>query len=105
MESLTLEHDRDGERTVLRLRGELDRLTADDVDRTVRELAASTTSGLILDLRDLEFIDSAGLRSLSRAHNVLTDAGRTLVLRAPSPAVLRLIELVGLLDILTIEPS
>ena len=99
MESLTLEHDRDGDSTVLRLRGELDRLTVEDVDRTIRELASSTTSRLILDLRDLEFIDSAGLRSLSRAHNLLADAGRTLVVRAPSPAVLRLIELVGLLPL------
>jgi anti-anti-sigma factor len=105
VESLALEHDREGQTPVLRLRGELDRLTVDEVDRTVRELAAATTSSLVLDLRDLEFIDSAGLRSLSRAHSLLAASGRTLVVRAPTPSVRRLIELVGLLDILTIEPS
>jgi anti-anti-sigma factor len=105
VESLALEHDREGDVPVLRLRGELDRLMVDDVDRIVRELAASTTSSLVLDLRGLEFIDSAGLRSLSRANTLLAASGRTLVVRAPTPAVRRLIELVGLIDILTIEPS
>jgi stage II sporulation protein AA (anti-sigma F factor antagonist) len=105
VESLALEHDREGQTPVLRLRGELDRLTDADVDRTLRELAAETTSSLVLDLRDLEFIDSAGLRSLSRANTLLAASGRTLVVRAPTPAVRRLLELVGLLDILTIEPS
>jgi anti-anti-sigma factor len=105
VDSLTLVHDREGDIPVLRLRGELDRLTVDEVDRTIREVASTAGSQVILDLAELEFIDSAGLRSLSRAHSLLADAGRTLVVRSPSLAVRRLIELVGLLDILTIEPS
>ena len=88
---------------MLRLKGELDRLTVDDVDATIRELAEQATTVLVLDVESLEFIDSAGLRSLSRAHNLLAETGRTLVVRAPSPAIVRLIELVGLRDILTIE--
>jgi anti-anti-sigma factor len=105
VESLTLEHDREDGIPILRLKGELDRLTVDDVDQAVRELAAEAPPVLVLDLRDLEFIDSAGLRSLSRAHNLLAESDRRLVVRAPSPAIHRLIELVGLLDILTIETS
>jgi anti-anti-sigma factor len=105
VESLTLERDRDGDVLVLRLTGELDRLTVDRVDAAVRELAEETTSTLVLDVRGLQFIDSAGLRTLSRAHNLLAGRGHELVVRAPSGAVLRLLELVGLRDILTIETS
>jgi anti-sigma B factor antagonist len=105
VQSLTIERERDGDTSVLRLAGELDRLTVDAVDAAVRELSAETTGVLVLDLRGLEFIDSAGLRTLSRAHNTLDDAGRSLVVRGASAAILRLIELVGLRDILTIDPS
>jgi anti-anti-sigma factor len=105
VDTLTLERSRDDGVPVLRLSGELDRLNADVVDAAVRELAAETTSTLVLDVRGLEFIDSAGLRTLSRAHNLLAEAGHSLVVRGPSATILRLIELVGLLDILTIEPS
>jgi stage II sporulation protein AA (anti-sigma F factor antagonist) len=105
VEPLTLQRDRDGDVPVLRLNGELDRLTVDVVDAAVRELAAETTTTLVLDVRNLEFIDSAGLRTLSRAHNLLAERGHSLVVRDPSPAIRRLIELVGLLDILTIESS
>jgi anti-anti-sigma factor len=103
VESLTIEHDREDDLPIVRLKGELDRLSVDDVDATVRELAAHAAPTLVLDLAHLEFIDSAGLRSLSRAHNLLAETGRVLVVRNPSPAILRLIELVGLRDILSIE--
>jgi anti-anti-sigma factor len=103
VESLTIEHDREDDLPILRLKGELDRLTVDDVDATVRAVAAQASPTLVLDVEHLEFIDSAGLRSLSRAHNLLAESGRVLVVRRPSAAILRLIELVGLREILTIE--
>jgi anti-anti-sigma factor len=103
VDSLTLQRDRDGDVPVLRLKGELDRLSAETVDEAIRDLAASSTGDAILDVRDLEFIDSAGLRTLSRAHNLFARDGRTLIVRAPSASILRLIDLVGLRDILTID--
>ncbi|HEX7096197.1 MAG TPA: STAS domain-containing protein [Acidimicrobiales bacterium] len=103
MEALSIEQDREGDAVVMRVRGELDRLTSDSLDLAVRELAAQGSPVLVLDVRELEFIDSAGLRSLSRAHNLLQSGGRAFVLRAPSPTILRLLEVVGLRDILTIE--
>jgi anti-sigma B factor antagonist len=103
VETLTIESDREDDVPVLRLRGELDRLNADRVDDAIRELAAGSSGALVLDVRGVEFIDSAGLRSLSRAHRLLAREGRTLVVRAPSPPVLQLIDLVGLRDILTID--
>lgn len=105
VETLSIEHDREGETPVLRVRGELDRLTADSLDLAVREVAAQAPPALVLDVRGLEFIDSAGLRSLSRAHSLLHSSGRSFVLRAPSPTILRLLELVGLREILTIDAA
>jgi anti-anti-sigma factor len=103
LDSLSLQRDREDDVPVLRLRGELDRLSAETVDDAVRDVAESSTGPVVLDVSDLEFIDSAGLRTLSRAHNLLARDGRTLIVRAPSASILRLIDLVGLRDILTID--
>ena len=103
VDSLLIEHEREGEVPVIWLRGELDRLSADSLDLTGRELAADGNPTLVLDVSELEFIDSAGLRSLSRAHNLLRESQQNLVVRRPSTSVLRLLELVGLHEILNIE--
>ena len=105
MDSLSIEREREEGVPVIWLRGELDRLTADDLDAAVRELASKGAPQLILDVSELEFIDSAGLRSLSRAHNLLLDAQHELVVRRPNPSVLRLIELVGLNEVLRIDTT
>ena len=80
--------------------GELDVATAP-------ELQASLTAHrgpAILDLRDVTFIDSTGLRALLGATQG-RDPAESLVLRAPSPAVRRLIELAALTERLAIEPE
>ena len=91
-------HDEGG--GVLRVVGELDVATAP-------ELQASLTAHrgpAILDLREVTFIDSTGLRALLGATQG-RDHVESLVLRAPSPAVRRLIELAALTERLAIEPE
>lgn len=105
MDSLSIESEREEGVPVIWLRGELDRLSADELDTAVRELASRGPATLILDVSELEFIDSAGLRSLSRAHNLMLGAQHELVVRRPTPAVLRLIELVGLHEVLSIDTT
>ena len=55
-----------------------------------------TDSDLVLDLADVDFIDSSGLRIIVNAHSELEAAGRRLVLTHTSPAVARLLEITGL---------
>lgn len=76
----------------IRLVGELDASNADDL---VVDLEPELTSGgdLTLDIGDLAFIDSLGLRSLVRMATVL-DAGR-LILREPQPGVGRTLDIIG----------
>jgi anti-anti-sigma factor len=48
-------------------------------------------------------MDSSGLRVIIDVHQRATDAGRTLVLRHPTAAVQRLLEISGLADHLATE--
>ena len=91
-------HDEGG--GVLRVVGELDVATAPELQHRLTAHGGPT----ILDLRGVTFIDSAGLRAVVVAAQERSRA-EPLVLRAPSPAVRRLIELTSLTEQLAIEPE
>jgi anti-anti-sigma factor len=81
-----IETDIDGPIAVVRLTGELDISGADEIERTIEEVEASTTGNLVIDLRALEFMDSTGLRLILSADARARDRGSELILvRGPEP--------------------
>ncbi|MCB1016969.1 MAG: STAS domain-containing protein [Acidimicrobiales bacterium] len=101
---LTIEAQTDGAGTILVLDGEVDPHTTEQLDGAIDE-AFTADARLVLDLRGVTFIDSAGLRSLIRAQRRADDADGSLVLRAPRPSTLRVLEITGLTDELTVEAA
>lgn len=53
--------------TVFRIRGNVDAATAGEFERKVREATAAGTRHLLLDMQDIPFISSAGLRAIHAA--------------------------------------
>ena len=86
---LELSIDTDG---TLVLQGEIDSYTAPDL----AERLAADPPVEIIDVAGVTFIDSSGLRVIVEAHQSRATAGSRLVLRAPSAAVQRLLEISGL---------
>jgi stage II sporulation protein AA (anti-sigma F factor antagonist) len=79
---------------VLTLAGEIDR----DTGQTLRQaLDASATPHprIVVDLSRVTFMDSTGINILISAHRSLTEAGGWIRLAAPTEAVLRLLQIVG----------
>jgi stage II sporulation protein AA (anti-sigma F factor antagonist) len=58
---------------------------------------------VVLDLGRTGFIDSSGLRTILSADEQLRKRGATLVLRSPSDAVMRLLEITDLVGRLDVE--
>ena len=81
---------------VLTLRGELDAHTAAQLDEAVAGLVSDGQERLVLDVAELRFVDSSGLRSMIHAQG--PDGSRVVELRSPSSSVLRLLEVTGLGD-------
>lgn len=87
----------EGSTGVLSLSGELDASSAPQVDQAVDTLVTSGAADLVIDLGEVTFIDSSGLRSLIRARKGL-GGGEAVKLRNPQVGTIRLLEITGLTD-------
>jgi len=76
--------------------GELDIATVDELETTLDELAGLGFRRIVLDLRELEFMGSCGLRLLVLHTQRARREGYELVLIDGPPAVRRVIEICGL---------
>lgn len=90
-ERLTVSTD-DGR--VFAVAGELDAHTAPDLAAALA--AVDDTADIVLDLADLAFMDSSGLRVIISTNGTLSDGGGTLVLRRPGRTVQRILSISGL---------
>jgi len=75
--------------------GELDLESADELNRRVSELQLRRITQIVLDLRNVEFIDSSGLRVLLALRNDAKRNGHALTLVPPAPTVRRIFEITG----------
>jgi anti-anti-sigma factor len=81
--------------TVVRVDGELDMATAGPLVDAVAELPAGHEP-VVLDLSNVSFLDSSGMRALLEVSDRAADGGRAIGLLHPSAAVTRLLDLVDL---------
>jgi anti-anti-sigma factor len=79
-------------------RGELDVATADQLAQALDPIIAGGSQLVVLDLTDVSFLDSSGLRTIVRAATSMEDRDGRLVIDGASPAVARVLEVTGLLE-------
>ena len=80
------------------LEGELAFGQALTIDEALRKLEERGSATIVLDLRELSFIDSAGVSTLLAARRRAARAGRRIVIVQGPPAVRRLFAIAGLAD-------
>jgi anti-anti-sigma factor len=86
----------------LALRGELDLSSAGEIEEVLQELEGSSPPLLVIDLRDLTFMDSTGLRVMVSADARARDAARRFVIVQGPESVHRVFRITGLDDHLAI---
>jgi anti-sigma B factor antagonist len=90
---------------LIAISGELDLASAPALEETLDHALKSDVRLVILDLRDLEFMDSTGLSVLVRGHQAAEEAGRRLTLIQGPPQVKRLLNLTGVTERLIVVDS
>ena len=88
---------------ILALRGELDVVTAPELEQCLDDVLGESHARVMLDLNGLRFVDSAGVSVLIKAKQRAAAEGRALVLRRPTEQLERVFALVGLADWLAFE--
>lgn len=90
---------------MLALHGELDLAGAPLLERKIESDELDATGMVVLDLQDLQFIDSAGLRVLLSAHERSRERGHKFALTHGSQQVERLLTIAGVSGYLQIISS
>ena len=97
---MTIEIKKNADRTVIEIVGRLDTITAPALDKTIQEDIGDTKE-LILDIKGVEYISSAGLRVLLSAQKKMQKIGSMKVINV-CEAVMEVLEMTGFADILVI---
>jgi anti-anti-sigma factor len=92
--------------TTIKLAGELDSATCCKlVERFEQATAAPDLRALVIDLEEVSFIDSSGMRAIIALERRAKEDGLALALMAPPPAVTELLRVTGVTDRLPVAAS
>lgn len=86
-------------------KGRLDSTTSPDLEKHLLGLVDGGARRLVVDLKDIEYVSSAGLRVLLLLAKRLKVAPGDLVLCGLSPAVRQVFDLAGFVPLFRLEPS
>ena len=86
----------------LALAGRLDTTTTPSLEEVINTELEGVTE-LVYDLKDLEYISSAGLRMLLASQKKMNSQGGTMCLINVQEQVNEVLEITGFLDILTVK--
>ena len=98
---MTIEIKKNDQETIIEIVGRLDTITAPALDKTINE-DIGDTKNLVLDVKGMEYISSAGLRVLLAAQKKMQKIGSMKLINV-CEMVLEVLEMTGFADILTIE--
>ena len=97
---MKIEKNLNGSEAVLAMEGRLDTTTAPELEAEIKSLTNIET--LILDMKGLEYLSSAGLRVLLAAQKTMNTQGKMIV-KNVNETIMEVFEITGFVDILTIE--
>ena len=98
---MTIEIKKNENETIIEIVGRLDTITAPALDKTINE-DIGDAKNLVLDVKGMEYISSAGLRVILSAQKKMQKIGYMKVINV-CEEVMEVFEMTGFADILVIE--
>ncbi len=102
MEIAVQDHDRV---SVVKVTGRLDAATAPDLQTALSQLVDRKRNNIVLDLKDVDFISSIGLRAIVLTYKTVKLTEGDLRLASPSPSVAMVLKTLGMTPMFSIYPS
>lgn len=98
--SLTIEK-KNTEIPTLALTGRLDTVTAPELEKEIMDIQENVTS-LVIDMKNLEYVSSAGLRVILKIHKILSAKGGLKIVNV-SKDIKEVFDITGFSDFLVFE--
>jgi anti-anti-sigma factor len=87
------------------LDGKLNNDTVATLDAALKKIEDSPATVVVFDLADLQYISSAGLRSIFRTQKLMASRGGRAVLLTPTPQVQKVLEISNATDLTALFTS
>lgn len=97
---MKIEKNLDNVTFVIELEGRLDTMTAPELESALGDL--NGVKELVIDMKNLEYISSAGLRVILKAQKIMNEKG-SMKLKNVGESIMEVFEITGFSDFLTIE--
>jgi anti-sigma B factor antagonist len=91
--------------SVMKVRGRVDSETSIELDEALTRLLQEGRNQLVLNLQDVDFMSSAGLRAMVKAYQAAKRSGGDLRLASVSNPVEVILRTVGMMQMLQMYPS
>ena len=105
MDAFVVTTTMDGAAATVAVDGELDLATVEELDAALSQVESNGSTTLCLDLANVRFMDSTGLRCLLRARRRAEEGGRSFTLTNLPAGVERLFDVTGVGRIFEIAPT
>jgi anti-sigma B factor antagonist len=102
---MELQYNNLGQAGVVSVNGSVDALTAIELTQFVNSQISGGNTRLVIDLGQVEFMSSAGLRAILAVFKESRQNGGDLRLAAPQPGIEKVLKLSGFLNIIKTFPS
>jgi anti-sigma B factor antagonist len=103
--NIDLKTEDGGELLIFKLRGSLDLATSPTIRAALTDATEKGRRHIVVDLTQLEFLDSTGLGALIGAHRRATEHGGSFRLIVSEGPIARLLNITGLIRVLAVYHS
>ena len=99
---MTITENKSGNNLELVISGRLDTSTAPALEAKLKQVAKDTQT-LYLNMQNIQYISSAGLRVVLLAHKLMLPTGGKMIIKSPSAFCKQVLEATGMDSILSVE--
>lgn len=105
MAGLSLDTDNTHEISVMKVKGRVDSDTAPELEDALTKLLQDNRNKIVLNLQDVDYMSSAGLRAMVKAYQTAKKSGGDVRLAAVSIPVEVILRTVGMMQMLQMYPT
>ena len=99
--TMIINQNREGNQLTISLEGRLDTATAPELEAVI-DTALTGVETLVMDLEQLEYVSSAGLRVFLKMQKLMNTQGAMKIIHV-NETIMEVFDITGFVDILTIE--